>query len=109
MKLVGRGDKGLPGQLCGSRGDRPVKAIGGIESRADRRAAERQLPQGRQRGGEQLTVPCEARPPAGDLLRECSWSIKKHYKTSNEAALLCRNKAATTFPDISSVVVAVFL
>lgn len=40
---------------------------------------------------------------------ECSWSIKKHYKTSNEAALLCRNKAATTFPDISSVVVAVFL
>lgn len=42
-------------------------------------------------------------------IAKCSWSIKKHYKTSNEAALLCRNKAATTFPDISSVVVAVFL
>ena len=57
VELVGRGDKGLSGQIRDGRGDRPVKAVGGVESRADRRAAERQLPQGRQRGGEQARGP----------------------------------------------------
>ena len=70
VELVGGSDEILAGQLGDCLGDLDVKALRRVQTRADRRAAQRQLFQRRERELEHFAVLFQTAAPAGDLLRE---------------------------------------
>jgi len=70
VELVRGAAEVLARQAADLRSDLFGKACGGVQPRADGRAAKRKLPQRRKRQPDQLRIALEAAAPAGDLLRE---------------------------------------
>ena len=70
VEFVGGGHKVLAGETGHGGGHFGVKTLGGVEAGAHGSAAQGQLLQGRQGQLQQLPVPFQAGPPAGDLLGE---------------------------------------
>ena len=70
MELVARGTELLTGNLGNSLGNLDVKALGGVQTRADCGAAKRKLLKGGQRCSKKLLVTLKAGAPARNLLRK---------------------------------------
>ncbi len=70
VELVGRGDKILAGDGGDGGGDLLVEALGGVQTRAHRGAAQRQFLQLGQRKLQHLSVLFQRASPTGDLLGE---------------------------------------